>query len=42
MAQHGILGTAEANIDKGYYWLEIQTQVVKRSIQIHARWINIQ
>jgi predicted Zn-dependent protease len=34
MAQHGVLGTAEANIDKGYYWLEIQTQVVKRSIQI--------
>ena len=34
MAQHGILGTATTNLDKGYYWLEIQTQVVKRTIQI--------
>jgi len=35
MAQHGVLGTATVDIDKGYYWLEIQTQVIKRSIQIH-------
>ena len=34
MATHGVLGTAETNIDKGYAWLEIQTQVIKRSIQI--------
>ena len=35
MATHGVLGTAEVNIEKGYYWLEIQTQVIKRTIQIH-------
>ena len=23
------------DIDKGYYWLEIQTQVIKRTLQIH-------
>ena len=34
MAQHGILGTAQANIEQGYYWLEIQTQIVKRTISI--------
>ena len=35
MAQHGVLGTASVDIEKGYYWLEIQTQVIKRSLQIH-------
>ena len=35
MAQHGVLGTATIDIDKGYYWLEIQTQVIKRTIQIY-------
>ena len=35
MATHGVLGRAEVNIEKGYYWLEIQTQVIKRTIQIH-------
>jgi len=35
MATHGVLGIATVNLDKGYYWLEIQTQVIKRTIQIH-------
>jgi len=35
MATHGILGIATVNLDKGYYWLEIQTQIIKRTIQFH-------
>ena len=34
MAQHGVLGTATVDIDKGYYWIDIQTQVIKRTLQI--------
>ena len=34
MAQHGVLGTATVDINKGYFWIEIQTHIVKRSIQI--------
>jgi len=34
MARHGILGTASIDIEKGYYWIDIQTQVIKRTVQI--------
>lgn len=34
MANHGILGIATVNLEQGYYWLEIQTQLVKRTIAI--------
>ena len=32
--KHGILGTASANLDGGYYWLEIQTQITHRELVI--------
>ena len=35
MARHGILGTATVDFEKDYFWIEVQTQIVKRTIQIN-------
>ena len=34
LSQHGILGRASADVKNNYYWLEIQTQIIHRSISI--------
>ena len=34
LSKHGILGRASADVKNNYYWLEIQTQIIHRSISI--------